>query len=72
MKHEPAKVDTSYITDTITDAQGLEHAYSHGDYHIHGNSIYIAGSHAMQDWYDGITKVPAWGDLRNSTMYQAT
>ena len=22
VKHEPAKVDTSYITDTITDAQG--------------------------------------------------
>ena len=33
--------------------------------------MYIAGSHTGKDWYDDITKVPAWGDLRNSTRYQA-
>ena len=71
VKHEPAKVDTSYITDTITDAQGLENAYSHGDYYIHGSTMYIAGSHTGKDWYDDVTKVPAWGDVRNSTRYQA-
>ena len=71
MKHEPAKVDTSYITDTITDAQGLENAYSHGDYYIHGSTMYIAGSHTGKDWYDDVTKVPAWGDVRNNTRYQA-
>ena len=63
--------DTEYFTDTITDSEGLERAYSHGDYHIHGSTMYIAGSHTAKDWYDDITKIPAWGDVRNSTRYQA-
>ena len=72
VKNEPTKVDTSYITDTITDAEGLERAYSHCDYYIHGSAMYIAGSHTMKDWYDDYTKTPyAIGDLRNSTRYQA-
>ena len=72
--HNPVKpkpkVDTSTISDTITDSQGLENAYSHGDYYIHGKTMYIAGSHTAKDWYDDVTKIPAWGDLRNSTRYQ--
>ena len=31
----------------------------------------IAGSHTAKDWYDDVTKIPVWGDLRNSTRYQA-
>ena len=38
---------------------------------IHGKTMYIAGSHTSKDWYDDDTKVPDWGDLRQSTRYQA-
>jgi len=62
---------SSYITDEITDAQGLERAYQHGDYYIHGDTMYIAGSHTAKDWYDDVTKIPVWGDLRDSTRYKA-
>ena len=31
----------------------------------------IAGSHTAKDWYNDVTKVPFWGDLRNSTRCQA-
>ena len=55
----------------MTEAEGLERAYAHGDYFIHGNTMYVAGSHTGQDWYDDVTKVPNWGDLRQSTRYQA-
>ena len=60
-----------YITDEITDAQGLDRAYQHGDYYIHGDTMYIAGSHTAKDWYDDVTKIPVWGDLRDSTRYKA-
>jgi hypothetical protein len=60
-----------YITDEITDADGLERAYQHGDYYIHGDTMYIAGSHTAKDWYDDVTKIPVWGDLRDSTRYKA-
>ena len=60
--HNPAQ-NTEYITDEITDAQGLERAYQHSDYYIHGNTMYIAGSHTAKDWYDDVTKIPVWGDL---------
>jgi len=33
--------------------------------------MYIAGSHTAKDWYDDVTKIPAWGDVRNATRYQA-
>ena len=33
--------------------------------------MYIAGSHTGQDWYDDATKVPFWGDLRDSARYTA-
>ena len=33
--------------------------------------MYIAGSHDLQDWYDDVTKIPAWGDVRNSARCQA-
>jgi hypothetical protein len=32
--------------------------------------MFIAESHTARDWFDDITKVPAWGDLRNSERYQ--
>ena len=66
--HSPTK---DYVYNTITDAEGLEKAYSLGDYVIHGKTMYIAGSHTEKDWYDDVTKIPVWGDVRNSTRYQA-
>ena len=54
----------------ITDSEGLRRAYAHGDYYIHGKTMFIAGSHTARDWFDDITKVPAWGDLRDSERYQ--
>ena len=41
--HNPIE-KTEYINDTITDEQGLDKAYDHGDYYIHGSVLYIAGS----------------------------
>jgi pimeloyl-ACP methyl ester carboxylesterase len=32
--------------------------------------MFIAGSHTHRDWFDDATKVPFWGDLRNSERYQ--
>ena len=34
--------------------------------------MYIAGTHSRKDVYDDVTKVPNWGDLRDSTRYKAT
>ena len=56
--------------ETISDADGLERAYKHGDYFIHGKTMYVAGSHTAKDWFDDFTKVPFYGDLRESTRYQ--
>ena len=50
----------------ITDAEGLSKAYKHGDYYVHGKTMFIAGSHTTRDWFDDITKIPAWGDVRDS------
>ena len=66
--HSPIK---EYVYNKISEAEGLEKAYAHGDYFIHGKTMYIAGSHTAKDWYDDVTKVPDWGDLRQSTRYQA-
>ena len=56
--------------DQITDSEGLRRAYEQGDYYVHGKTMFIAGSHTARDWFDDITKVPAWGDLKNSDRYQ--
>ena len=63
-----AKPNLKY--DTISDSEGLQRAYAQGDYHIHGKTLFIAGSHTVRDWYDDFTKIPVWGDLKNSERYQ--
>ena len=57
--------------DQITDSEGLRRAYEQGDY-VNGKTMFIAGSHTARDWFDDFTKVPAWGDLKNSERYQKT
>ena len=54
----------------ITDAEGIPRAYKQGDYYVHGRTMFVAGSHTVRDWFDDITKVPAWGDLKESERYQ--
>ena len=54
----------------ITDATGLSRAYDQGDTYAYGDTLFIAGSHTAKDWYDDATKVPFWGDLKNSERYQ--
>ena len=46
----------------MTDAEGLRKAYEHGGYYIHGNTMYIAGSHTARDWFGDFTKIPFYGD----------
>ena len=55
----------------ITDAEGISKAYKHGDYYVHGKAMFIAGSHTTRDWFDDITKIPVWGDLKESERYRA-
>jgi hypothetical protein len=54
----------------LEDREGLERAYQQGDFYHRGNTGYIAGSHYAVDWVDDLTKVPFWGDLRNSYRYK--
>lgn len=53
----------------ISDKDGLEKAYKHGDYHINNKTLYVAGSHTLRDWWDDFTKVPFYGDLSKSARY---
>ncbi len=32
--------------------------------------MFIAGSHTARDWFDDITKVPAWGNVKDCERYQ--
>ena len=56
--------------DTITDSEGLRRAYQQGDYFIHGKTMCIAGSHTARDWFDDVSKILIWGDLKDSERYQ--
>ena len=57
----------------ISDSEGLARAYkSKGNTFVYGDTLYVAGTHptSAKDWYDDVTKIPFWGDLRNSDRYQ--
>ena len=62
--------EPEFIRDTITDTQGLDRAYDNTNYYIHGDTLYIAGTNSWRDVFDDITKVPFYGDLRQSERYQ--
>lgn len=50
---------------------GFNKAYnSNNSIFIDGNRMYIAGTHNLRDVWDDITKIPFWGDVRNSERYQ--
>ena len=55
----------------ISDSEGLSKAYdSPNSIFIDGNKMYISGTHNLRDVWDDITKVPFWGDVKNSERYQ--
>ena len=54
-----------------TDAEGEDRAYTQGDTYTEDNKLYVAGSHTPTDWFDDVTKIPLWGDLRQSHRYKA-
>jgi len=54
----------------LEDREGLQRAYNQGDSYTRGDTMYVAGSHTKTDWYDDFTKIPFWGDLRESHRYK--
>ena len=55
----------------ITDSEGLSRAYNSPDsIYVDGNRMYISGTHNFRDVFDDITKIPFWGDVKNSERYQ--
>ena len=55
------------------DESGLEKAYADpsGVYYDPASSTeYVRGTTTLRDWYDDFTKVPFYGDLRESDRYQ--
>ena len=55
----------------ISDNEGLTKAYNApNSIFIDGNRMYIAGTHNLRDVWDDVSKIPFWGDLRNSERYQ--
>ena len=58
-------------TNRISDAEGLSRAYNApNSIYIDNNRMYIAGTHNLRDVWDDATKIPFWGDVRNSERYQ--
>ena len=55
----------------MSDSEGLSWAYKDGDTHVNNKTLYVAGTNTWKDVYDDITKVPFWGDTRESTRYRA-
>ena len=54
----------------LSDEQGLKRAYQQPNkIYVDGNKMYIAGTSSLGDWYDDFTKIPIWGDLKNSQRY---
>ena len=54
----------------LEDREGIARAYQQGDSYVRGDTMYVAGSHTATDWYDNVTKIPFWGDLRNGYRYK--
>ena len=49
---------------------GLNKAYnSHNKIHVDNDTLYIAGTSNLKDVYDDLTKIPFYGNLKDSTRY---
>ena len=50
---------------------GLKKAYNtNKGIHIDNDTMFIAGTRNFRDVYDDVTKIPVWGDLKNSKRYR--
>ena len=54
----------------MEDKEGLDRAYQQGDAYTRNTTMFVAGSHTARDWYDDVTKIPFWGDVKKSERYQ--
>ena len=49
---------------------GLQKAYnSYNKVHVDGDTMFIAGTSNKQDWIDDFTKIPFYGDVKQSKRY---
>ena len=63
--------DINHHNNKVSVNDGITRAYdSPNSIFIDGNRMYISGTHSLRDVYDDVTKIPVWGDLRNSERYQ--
>ncbi len=67
---QPSLLQRATKAEPLEDREGIQRAYQQGDSYTRGDTMYVAGSHTATDWYDDFTKVPFWGDLRNSHRYK--
>ena len=60
------------LTHHKENTEGLKQAYKNRDTYLYlkDDTLYIGGTQNIRDVYDDITKVPFWGDVRNSQRYQ--
>ena len=56
-EEQPQQVQEDKIK---TDAEGEDRAYADGDTFVEDDKSYVAGSHTLTDWFDGVTKIPQW------------
>ena len=50
---------------------GLNKAYeSNNKTHVDNDTLYIAGTSNLRDVWDDITKIPFWGNIKNSQRYK--
>ena len=49
---------------------GLYNAYNNiNKVHVDGDTLYVAGTSNLNDVYDDISKIPFYGNLKDSTRY---
>ena len=49
---------------------GLNNAYNNiNKVYVNGNTLYVAGTSNLKDVYDDISKIPFYGNLKDSTRY---
>ena len=60
------------LTNHKENTEGLKEAYKNRDTYLYlkDDTLYIGGTQNIRDVWDDVTKVPFWGDVKNSERYQ--